>query len=326
MMKKTLQTLLFFVLSISFIFGQADDARLKEITGKLKKDNDKTWIKGGALGLDLSQLALFNPKVGGGENRLAFGSITTFFGNYKKGKIVWDNLLSWQMAMQRLGGKDNPFTKNIDMLRFGTKAGYQIKEKIYGALLGTFESLVLKTYDDNSLSSNGDNFLQANFLAPATITLSPGIDYKYDDNLSIFFSPASYKAILVMNDEIAKLNVHGNPWRSATDYDKIKNELGANIRAAYKNTFMKKLIVSSDLGLYYDYLGDNQGMDYVDVTWINNFGYEFMKGLTLNLLLDARWDKDIKSVTGTDDNGANILADNRWMITEAFFVKYTRLF
>ena len=268
------KTFLFFValfVMSSMITAQADNARLAEINKQLVK-SDTFWTTGGALGLDLSQLALVNPKVGGGENRLAFGSITSFFANYTKKNIAWDNLLSWQMAIQRLGSGDNPFTKNIDVLRFGTKAGYKLGNKVYAALHGTFESLVFKTFSDFSLSPNINNFVQASFLSPATITVSPGIDYKFNDKLSLFVSPASYKSILVMNDNIAKLGVHGNPWTSATDYENIKNELGANARALYKNTFMKKLSVASDLGLFYNYLGDEQGLDYIDVIWINNLG------------------------------------------------------
>ena len=325
MNKKTLLFLSMLVFVLSNLIGQADNARLAEIN-KLLVKTDTLWTKGGALGLDLSQLALINPKVGGGENRLAFGSISSLFANYSKEKLTWENLLSWQMAMQRLGSSDKPFTKNIDILRFGTKAGFKLKDKVYGAILGTFESLVLKTYSDFSLSSNIENFLQASFLSPATLTLSPGIDYKFNDKLSLFLSPASYKSIIVMDDDIAKLGVHGNPWRSETDFDNVKNELGANARAAYKNTFLKKLNVSSDLSLFYDYLGDNQGLEYIDAIWVNNFGYEFIKGLSVNLLWDMRWDKDIKSISDYDSEGKAILVNDRWMITEAIFVKYTHIF
>jgi len=325
-MKRKFTLLMLFILISNFIvYGQADDKRLKEITSQLKKEGEG-WIKSGALGLDLAQLTLINPKVGGGQDKLAFGAISTLSADYKKGKLSWENLASWQMAVQRLGDKDNPFTKNIDLFRLGTKAGYQLKDKLYGAILGTFETLLLKTYDDQSLSSSPNNKLQANFLSPATLTLSPGLDYKYSDHLSIFLSPASYKAIMVMDDDIAKLGVHGNPWTSETDFENIKNEFGANLRAAYNNTINKNLTVASNLSLYYDYLSENQGMDYVDVIFINNFGYEFMKGLSLNLLIDTRWDKDIKSITGYDNNNEPILEDNKWMITESLFIKYTRFF
>lgn len=306
--------------------AQADDARLKEINESLVNESDSLWLTGGALGFDFSQLALINPKVGGGENRIGFGSVTSLFANYKNNDLSWDNLLSWQMAVQRLGSSDNPFTKNIDILRYGTKAGYKIIDKMNGAFMGTFESLVFDTYSDFALSSTETNFLRASFLSPATIMLSPGIEYVPDENLSLFISPGSYKAIMVMNDVIADLGVHGNPWNEPGDFKNIKNEFGANARALYKNKFMDKLSMTSDLSLFYDYLGDNHGLEYIDVIWVNNFGYELIKGLSLNLLLDLRWDKDLKSVTGLDAEGKEIFRDNMWMITQALFVKYTHIF
>jgi hypothetical protein len=326
MIKKMNVLFSLFIVCSGFISAQAGDARLNEINTALVKKSDSLWLTGGALGFDLSQLALINPKVGGGENRIGFGSITSLFANYKKDDLSWDNLLSWQMAVQRLGSNDNPFTKNIDILRFGTKAGYKIMNKMNGALLGTFESLVFDTYNDFALSSTETNFLRAAFLSPATITLSPGIEYLPDENLSLFLSPSAYKAILVMNDEIADLGVHGNPWNGPGDFKNIKNEFGASARALYKNKFMNKLSLTSDLGLFYDYFGDNHGLEYIDVIWVNNFGYELIKGLSLNLLLDLRWDKDLKSVTGIDSEGKEILRDDKWMITQALFVKYTHIF
>lgn len=326
MIKKTILAVSVVLFGLVALSSQDDDARLKDINASLIKKSDSLWLTGGALGFDISQLALINPKVGGGENRIGFGSVTSLFANYKKEDISWDNLLSWQMAVQRLGSSDNPFTKNIDMLRFGTKAGYKITDKINGAVLGTFESLVFDTYSDFALSSTETNSLRASFLSPATIMLSPGIEYVPDENLSLFLSPASYKAIIVMNDEIADLGVHGNPWNGPGDFKNIKNEFGANARALYKNKFMDKLSMTSDLGLFYDYLGDNHGLNYIDVIWVNNFGYELIKGLSMNLLLDLRWDKDLKSVTGLDSEGKEILRDDLWMITQALFVKYTHIF
>ena len=326
MVKKAFLAVSVVLFGLVALSSQADDARLKDINASLIKKSDSLWLIGGALGFDISQLALINPKVGGGENRIGFGSVTSLFANYKKEDISWDNLLSWQMAVQRLGSSDNPFTKNIYMLRFGTKAVHKITDKINGAVLGTFESLAFDTYSDFALSSTETNSLRASFLSPATIMLSPGIEYVPDENLSLFLSPGSYKAIMVMNDEIADLGVHGNPWNGPGDFKNIKNEFGANARALYKNKFMDKLSMTSDLGLFYDYLGENHGLNYIDVIWVNNFDYELIKGLSLNLLLDLRWDKDLKSVTGIDSEGKEILRDDKWMITQALFVKYTHIF
>ena len=284
---------------------------------------DTNWTTGGSIGLDMSQLALINPKIGAGENKLAFGGLTTLFAKYKAGKVMWNNEGSLQLAVQRLGGGDNPFTKNLDVLRVNSKFGYQITSKLNGAFLANFESLLLPTYSDLSLSSHGDNFIQARFLSPANVILAPGLDYLHDEHLSIFFGPIAYKSVLVLDDEIAALGVHGNPWTSTSDFENVKHEMGAHLRAKYNNVYYEKLSVGSDLGLFYDYLADEHGAEFVDIIWVNEIGYELFKGLSLNLLLDARWDRDVASVLPEGELPDGLKEFQKWMITEALVLKYS---
>jgi hypothetical protein len=284
---------------------------------------DTNWTTGGSVGLDMSQLALINPKIGAGENKLAFGGLTTLFAKYKAGKTMWNNEGSLQLAAQRLGGGDNPFTKNLDVLRFNSKFGYQITAKLNGAILANFESLLLPTYNDLSLTSNQENFIQARFLSPANIILAPGLDYLLDEYLSIFFGPIAYKSVLVLDDEIAALGVHGNPWTSSSDFQNVKHEMGVHLRAKYNKVYYEKLSVGSDLGLFYDYLADEHGAEFVDIIWINEVGYELFKGFSLNLLLDARWDRDVASVLPEGELPDGLKEFQKWMITEALVLKYS---
>ena len=287
---------------------------------------DSSWVKGGSIGLDLAQLMLFNPKIGGGENRLAFGGLNTLFANYTKGKVMWVNDASLQLAVQRLGNADKPFTKNLDLIRINSKFGHKWNEKWYlGAVFG-FESLVFNTYDDLKLSQDGDNILQARFLSPATLLLAPGVDFVRDEHFSLFLSPLGYKSILVLDDQIAALGVHGNPWRSATDFDNMKHEMGGSAKAVYKQVFMEKLAYGSELNLFYDYLADQHGVEFVDVIWINELGVEIFKGLNLTLLLDFRWDRDIASVLPEGKEPDGLEEFRKWMITESFVLKYNYLF
>ncbi len=320
--------LLFFSLLFStvFLFAQADADRLKEVKKAATKEAKEGWTRGAGIGLDFSQLALHNPFVGTGENRIAFGGIGSLFANYKMGKIIWDNEGSLQLAVQRLGAKENPFTKNMDILSFGSKAGYKLREKLYGALLFSFESILLKTYSDNKLAQEGSNFLQAQFMSPATVTLSPGLDYKVNDHFSVMFSPASLRWLIVNEDEIAKLGVHGNPWRSATDFDNIDKQFGANLKAAYKNTFYKKLSYVGGLDLYYNYLGEKQGLKHIDMIFLNDFGYELFKGLTLNLRLRFDWDTGKATEVARDVPGTTVKDFEKLFTTEALFIKYTYVF
>lgn len=287
--------------------------------------SDTSWTSGGSVGMDLSQLILINPKIGAGENKMAFGGLTTLFAKYKEGKMVWDTDGSVQMGVQRLGGNDNPFTKNLDMLRVNSKVGYVFAEHLNGALQVGLESLLLPTYSDLSLSSTGTNTLQAKFFSPAEIIVAPGLDYIHNEHLNVFVAPVAYKSVIVLNDEIASLGVHGNPWTSATDFKNIKHEMGANLKAKYTNVYYEKLSVGSELNLFYDYLADEHGAEFLDVTWINELGYELFKGLSLNVLLDFRWDRDLASVLGNDIVPDGLNEYRKWMITEAFVIKYNYL-
>ena len=287
---------------------------------------DSSWTTGGSVGLDLAQLMLFNPRIGGGENRLAFGGLSTLFANYKEGKALWVNDGSLQLAVQRLGDSSNPFSKNLDLIRLNSKYGYQFSPKWYvGALFG-FESLLFNTYSDLKLSSDGNNYLQARFLSPATMLFAPGIDYVKDGHLSLFLSPFAYKATLVMDDAIAALGVHGNPWTSSTDFKNIKHELGGNIKMSYKQLFLTRLSVGSELNLFYDYLAAEHGVEFLDVAWINELGLEIAKGLSLAVLLDARWDRDLASVLPEGKTPDGIEEFRKWMITESVVLKYNYTF
>lgn len=310
--------ILFIAISILYFPLSGQNDPVQEVV-----NGDTSWTTGGNIGLDMSQLALINPKIGAGENKLAFGGLTALFAKYKKNKISWDTDGSLQMAVQRLGGNESPFTKNIDLLRITSKLAYVFTPKLNGGIQLNFESLLLPTYSDLSLKSGPDNTLQAEFLSPASAVVAPGIDYLHSEHLSVFLAPFAYKSVLVLNDNLAALGVHGNPWRSADDFDNIKHELGANFIAKYTNTYFEKLSVASELNLFYDYLADEHGVDFIDVIWRNDLGYELIKGLSLSLLLDLRWDRDVASLLGANEVPDGLKEFKKWMLTEAFVVKYS---
>lgn len=305
-------------LAAFLLFGLA--ASLNAQSAELEKDT--SWTTGGSIGLDLAQLALINPKIGAGENKLAFGGLNTLFAKYKKDKIAWESDASLQLGVQRLGVSENPFTKNIDLFRVNSKVGYIFSDKFNGAVLVALESLLLPTYDDFALSSTGDNSLQAKFFSPANIIVAPGLDYVHDKHLSVFVAPIAYKSVVVLDDDIASLGVHGNPWTSSTEFKNIKHEMGANLKAKYSNLYYEKLSVGSELNLFYNYLAEEHGAEFVDVIWINELGYELFKGFSLNMLLDFRWDRDVASVLGEGLVRDGLTEFRKWMITEAFVIKY----
>lgn len=304
------------------LFAQAGDDRLAEIQAESDRAIEEDgWVVGGGLGLDFAQLALFNPRVGAGSNRIGFGGLGSIYGKYKKGKFNWNNTGSLQLSAQRIGPNTAPFQKNLDVIRIASRAGYQAGDgKFNYALEANAQTLLLNTYEGNLLSSDTLNLL-AKFFSPVTVTLSPGMDYNVNENFSIFYSPASLKLIYVGNDQIAALNVHGNEVGSNSFL-----QLGSNLKGIYSNTFLdEKLSLTSTLDLYSNYLNNPQNLD---VLWQNDLGVTIFKNISLNLVTELFYDHDILVQVDRNDNG--IFEDGelgrRVSFTEALLIKYNYIF
>ena len=258
----------------------------------------KNWTYAGGFGLDFAQLALINPKVGSGANRIGFAGLANFTANYKKEKIAWNNTGSLQLGTQRIGGKNSPFEKNIDIIRVTSRASFRPGTgKLYGAVEADAITLLLPTYAGNVLKPEdpAENPI-AKFLSPIQVMISPGLEYKFDDHLSFLYSPVSLKLIYVGDDNIATLNVHGNK--------PDKNSflmLGSNLKAAYNNKFLKeKLSWASALDLYSNYLENAKN---IDVLWTNDLGFQIIKNLSLNLVTQLFYDDDVNVQTDLDGDG-----------------------
>jgi len=276
------------------------NARLfaQETADTAKQEVPKIWTTGGGAGFDFAQLALINPKVGAGTNRIGFGGLLNLFANYKKNRFSWDNTGSLQLAAQRIGGKGSPFEKNMDILRLTSRASYRPGQgKLYAAVEGDLLTLLIPTYKNNVLKpGEGEEFPIAKFFSPVQIMISPGLEYKFNDHFSILYSPVSLKEIYVANDSIAALNVHGN---KPGENDFL--QLGSNLKARYSNIFLnKRMNWASALDLYSNYLENPQN---VDVFWTNDLGFTIIKNLSLNVVTQLFYDDDVNVQVDLDGDG-----------------------
>ncbi|MCB0635257.1 MAG: DUF3078 domain-containing protein [Lewinella sp.] len=307
------------------------------------------WEVGAGMGFDFAQLLQINPKQGAGQNRLGFGGAVNVFGNYNAGRLNWESLGSWQFGVQRLGGgvvsqggKDVsiPFQKAIDELRLASKVGYSLAEgsKWFVAANATLFSQITATYQGTDTYPG--NFLSDVFetgqtplsklFSPATVTLSVGLDYKPSENWSFFYSPLGAKWIIVGNDDIAALGVHGNPVTrdgtgAVTAFENIDAQLGSLLRGGYQNTFLDdKVSITSTLLLFSNYLNNPQN---VDIDWANQLDLAIVKNLSIGLLVNAFYDDDVRvQITDRDaPNGVSGLG-KRVSITQQLLIKYGIVF
>lgn len=329
------------------------------------------WTLGGAIGVDFGQMLFVNPKFGAGEDRIGIAGQTNFYAKYRNGRVSWDNLAGLFFGVQRLGSfrKKIPFQKSVDELRFASNFSYGITPTSpFGYSLDVlFLSQITPTYSGNYLSPQSDTLKDpiAKFFAPATLTISPGIAYKKSTEygeFSALLSPAAFKMIMVGDDNIARLGLHGNPYsKNVTRKEFVDNwrvqptgelvgggfyarnyiQLGATLKAGYKHKFFKytieekgkekekhRLLVSTSLNLYSNYLRMPQ---HIDVEWITNVDIFLFKGLSISLMTNLFWDYDVL-VQVDEDNDINTGSNGyeakgrRVSFLQSLAIKYNFLF
>jgi hypothetical protein len=313
------------------------------------------WVRNASLGLDFAQLFQLNPRQGAGENRIGLGGAVNYGANYKKGRVAWDNLLLWQFGVQKLGAGplpalpnsgSRPFQKSIDEFRFGSKVGYSIKEnsKLYYAADLAVLSQVTPTYKDNFLSdfsAPGAGPI-SKFFAPGRVNLSIGIDYKPLDNLSIYYSPVGYQGLFVLDEDLSNAvvknaaseisgSIFGNEIELSADKKtlisakKSAHQVGSVLKGKYANKYFKdRVLFTSDLMLFSNYLNNPQN---IDVNWMNEFGFNVYKGLSISVLANIFYDHDIfVQITDYDAPGGISGLGRRVSLTQQVLAKYNIVF
>ncbi|MEQ1745893.1 MAG: DUF3078 domain-containing protein [Saprospiraceae bacterium] len=325
---------LFFLLFFNGLFAQ--DAP----TGTPAAEPE--WTFTGGIGFDLSGLNIINPRVGGGTNRFGLGGLGTFSANRKGDKSFWNNQLTLQLALQRLGrtsaSQPSGFQKSLDVLRLASTYGLKISgDKWFLSADLLAQTQLLRTYKSNyldpvTLDGNPD-YVVSNMLSPLLIQFSPGITYKPDAHLTFQYSPVAVRFIFVADDSLALLDIHGNEvTRDANGViTNFKNHflgLGSELVTRYENKFINDhLALTSSLRLFSNYLKDPGA---VDVLFTNNLSIQSYKGLSLDLLGELFYDQDVKMNLDTNDNGIYGEAADRQapaaQVTTAFMLKYSMIF
>ena len=297
-------------------FAQDQEAARKAaMDASMKAEDKQGWATKGGLGLDLGQLANINPYIGGGSNRLGIGGAIAFKANFKKKQMSWNNDINVNLTTQRIGNgnlaigsKDKvPFEKALDLFTISSNFAYKIKEGSAWAYSGDlfYLSQLLGSYQD---SANKKIYLKevktapfntsivSKLFSPANVTFGLGMKYQKSANWYAFLSPIALKGIIVADQDIANLGVHGTEKNADGTYKQSRIGIGTLARGGYTTKLWNKINFGSELLLFSDYLDKPQN---IDITWLNNIGVEIFKGFNLNFGVNAFY----------DDNKINSISD-----------------
>jgi len=218
----------------------------------------------------------------GGENSMsAMASIKSNL-NYSYGKLrTWETMLEYKLGYLKAG--DNPIQKNDDRLEINTKFGKTAFKNWYYSALLNFKTQILKGYDYPN-----DSIPVSEFLSPANLVFSLGLDYKPNKKLTVLISPLTSKFTIVAD------TTRYDQARFGVGEDEIvRKEIGAYIKAISKIQFTEKIILENKINFFTNYVMKPQN---IDVDWEADLAVKLNNNIKLSVNAHIIYDDDVNYV------------------------------
>lgn len=176
----------FFVLIILvFLFPAATLAQV------IKIDSTSNWKKSFKAGFNLNQASFSSNWKGGGINSIGLNVLMNYKASYKKDRSSWDNEIDFQYGFVRNDGQG--FRKTLDRIFIDTKYGYDLSKS-----WNLFTSLnFLSQFAPGYAYTDTTETIVSDFLSPAFITSSWGLEYHPVDYFNVRISPFSPRITIV---------------------------------------------------------------------------------------------------------------------------------
>ncbi len=252
------------------------------IQSQTEADTIQYWTSGGNTDFKFSQVSLTN-WAAGGENSVSGTFMFNAFLNYKKDKHAWENTLDLGYGLTKLG--DENVVKTEDHIQVVSKYGRQASQNWYYTVLADF-----KTQMDLGYKDPPENTIMASkFMSPAYILLSLGMDYKPNDNFSMYLSPVTGKITIVNNDSLSNDGAYG-----VEPGENIRTEFGSSLKSIYKKeNIIENVDFKTRLDLFSNLIDHPER---IDVEWETNFDFKVNNYLSASLGTTMIYDHDINYV------------------------------
>lgn len=263
----------------------------KTIVKDPKDTTTKTWKTGGLFNANFGQTSLSNWAAGGDKLQINASGFMNLFAHYAKGKHSWDNSLDVALGYVKttsLGER-----KSDDRIELLTKYGYKIAPKWYVGGLVSFRTQMAPGFNYPKADSS---VKISQFLAPAYLIVSLGLDYKPNKDLTVFISPLSSRWVIVNATGLVVPGQKGGAYGVPLG-ETINEELGAYLTANYLKDIVKNVTYKGKLELFSNYKRNPQN---VDVFMTNLISANIYKGISANLGMDIIYDDDVR-VLGADN-------------------------
>jgi hypothetical protein len=270
---------------------------------------DTLWKYSGVSSLNVSQLSLSN-WAAGGQNSLSGNALLQLSADFNNGKLTWDNDLTMGYGLVRQG--NDPTSKSNDKLDLSSKIGMNASDKWSYTGLLNFRTQFAKGYDK---PDETDRTKISNWLAPGYINIAAGMDFKPNDEFSMFLAPVTGKVTIVLDDDLSAAGSFG------LDPDEtLRGEFGGYIKIAFKKEILKNVLLDTKIDFFSNYLENPQ---YVDVNWDMLLSFKVNDFISATLVTQLIYDRDIEFAFDSSGDGINDSVEPRVQFKELFGIGLT---
>lgn len=304
-MMKRIQSLTLAALPLFAVHAQDATKAIRESAPLSAADSTgKVWTKSATFNINITQVSLTNWAAGGNNS---LGGIMLFngFANQHKGKHVWDNSLilafgGQLQAPQGYSFTDGAPTKTDDRIELNSKWGHQLKNPWYLSFLGQFKTQFTEGFD-------GSGTRISNLFAPAYLILAAGVDYRPNDNFTVFISPAAMKLTMVNDKKLFNGVPPDGRVFGVKNGSTTETEVGGYLRVQFKKDLAKNFTFLTRGDLYSNYLRNPQN---IDVTWETLWTLKINSwfGASFNTLLLYDHDIDVPKLKDDPSTGLKVPA------------------
>ncbi len=234
------------------------------------------WRREATLMAQITQNYVTDNWYQGGSSSFAGLGIAKGQVSYIAERFTWENTGEWRIGGSTVSADSlHKVNTTDDLFRVYSKANLRIVPKVFTSVSVEIETRLLPTYKSNS------NELKSAPFSPFRFNAAFGIDYKPVKNLSISFSPISYKVIHIMDTARVKVTDYGLEAGQRTQHN-----IGSSVRVEYTWKPVREVALESKFYFYTNY-------KHVEIDLEVNCDFIINRFLSARLMLHPRYDTSV---------------------------------
>ena len=212
----------------------------------------------------------------GGSSSFAALGIAKGQISYIRERFTWENFGEWRIGGSTVSADSlHKMNTTDDLFKIYSKANFRIVPKLFTSLSAELETRLLPTYKSNSMDLKSAPF------SPFRFNIGVGLDYKPVKNLSISFSPISYKVIHIMDTAKVKVTDYGLEQGQRTQHN-----IGSSLRVEYTWKPVREVSLETKFYMYTNYKD-------VELDLEANCDFIINRWLTARLMIHPRYDTSV---------------------------------